>query len=48
MLMLLCVQIVQINNNESSWKKKEKKNYNETSKRYVNLSRKQKILIKKI
>jgi hypothetical protein len=51
MVVLFCVQVVQTNNNESSWKEKKRKNNNflmETSKRYANLPRKQKILIKKI
>jgi len=41
-LMLFCVQVVQISNNEYSWRE-EKKNSNfilQTSKRYVSLPRK--------
>jgi hypothetical protein len=51
MVVLFCVQVVQINNNEPSWKEKKRKNNNflmETSKRYANLQIKQKLLIKKI
>jgi hypothetical protein len=48
MLVLLYVQIVQTNNNKSSWKEK-KKFTKQTARKYVNLpkEKKQKILIKK-
>jgi hypothetical protein len=44
MLVLLCIQVVQTNKNESSLLKI----IISTTKRYVNLPRKKKILIKKI
>ncbi len=46
MLVLLCVQVVQTNNNESSWRGKiNKKMF--SSKRYENLQRKPKKNLKK-
>jgi hypothetical protein len=47
MLMLLCVQIVQTNNNKSNWREKKRKLFTIDKKKYVNLSRKKKILNKK-
>jgi hypothetical protein len=48
MLMLLCIQIVQTNNNESNWRQKKNKqfsNANKPNKIKMNLSRKQNFLI---
>jgi hypothetical protein len=41
MLMLICVQVVQTNNNESNWKKK-KKNYNVDKQNICQLAKKTK------
>jgi hypothetical protein len=47
MLALFCVQVVQTNKNESKWRKKKNNFQVWTSKKYVDLPRKQNILIKK-
>jgi hypothetical protein len=46
MLVLLCVQVVQIDKNESGLKEKKNNFLMQTSKRYASLPKKQKHLIK--
>jgi hypothetical protein len=40
MLVLLCVQVVQTNNNESNWREKKKQLFNVNKQKNVNLQRK--------
>jgi hypothetical protein len=42
MLVLLCVQIVQTNNNESSWRKKKKQLYSANKQKICELAKKTK------
>jgi hypothetical protein len=42
MLVFLCVQIVQTNNNESSWRKKKKELYNANKQKICELAKKTK------